>query len=119
MVGLVGLVVGFLVGWLDGWLVWWLDCNSKLETEIGEAGLGSYDAGNRHPLVSQTFRLNLTSNLSQNFNLAFFTDFIVEDYTPSLVSAMEGQDGTVEEEERAKPADQNKEDGGDDAGKLA
>ena len=60
----VGLVVdsfgGWIVGWLDGWLVWWLDCNSKLETEIGEAGLGSYDAGNRHPLVSQTFRLNLT-----------------------------------------------------------
>ena len=76
MVNLVGLVVdsfgGWIVGWLVGWLVWWLDCNSKLETEIGEAGLGSYDAGNRHPLVSQTFRLNLTLNLSQNFNRAFF-----------------------------------------------
>ena len=55
--------------------MWWLDCNSKLETEIGEAGLGSYDAGNRHPLVSQTFRLNLTLNLSQNFNRAFCSDF--------------------------------------------
>ena len=79
MVDLVGLVVdsfgGWIVGWLDGWLVWWLDCNSKLETEIGEAGLGSYDAGNRHPLVSQTFRLNLTLNLSQNFNRAFCSDF--------------------------------------------
>ena len=79
VVNLVGLVVdsfgGWIVGWLVGWLVWWLDCNSKLETEIGEAGLGSYDAGNRHPLVSQTFRLNLTLNLSQNFNRAFCSDF--------------------------------------------